>query len=919
MTSLPVTVFTTDRPLAKELSLDATGSLKKKARADMVEGLAQVTPVADLAALAVLLEALTPTTPAVAWGTPKGLPPGRSVRIATRDDVASGKAPGAIPRDREHFEYRTGPAVMMLDIDQGDLTADQVLERLFEAVPELEGAPMLWRPSSSAGVMHPDGRELTGLFRHRFYIAVTSGPDIPAAGSRLITRLWAAEQGSGRFAWAQVSSAGQALMRSLLDAQVWQPERLDFAGPPILRDGLTRPDAGSRLLNAGADLFDLLLVTVSPAQERAARAAQQAARQTVAPQAHHARAKWAKERAPELAVRAGITPAKAEGVLLRAVGEKRVLTGEFMLRTRSGLLVSVADMLADPDQWDGTEVADPLDPDDDLRVAFVRLKTGGRPFLWTNRHGGLRFELRPQSARIQTGPGMRTQVTDAVIQVCRELGDLFDYGDGAIAYVTEGRVRIANPDALLDYIGRVCEFYRVRSKADADGVVSTTEIQEDASPVVARAVLARTGSRRFPKLIAVITAPTLRADGSILDRPGFDEDSGLFLWQDEPSALRIPEQPFESEALAALRVLWEPFRLFPLVDDTARGVLLHALLTACLRASLPTAPGTGLDATSASTGKTLLARCIGILTTGDEPAILPPADADEETRKRLFSALRDGMRVLLWDNVRERLGNAALDAFLTAESFADRVLGSSEMASLPNRAIFIATGNNLRLVSDTCRRVLVARMDAKSEAPYTREFDFCPAQTIKAARMRFVVAALTIVRAYITAGRPKVARGRTGSFELWDDLVRQPICWLSKLVEAHNVSHPDDPLPTMADPMRSAATAFENDPETTKHAALLEAWHAAFGNKPTRVASAINQSVVDDTMREAVDEIASHNGRVNPRILGRWVERMAGRRIGGKFFERAGLRAGNRHWTVVSTDANETPPDVLALFDEPST
>lgn len=388
----------------------------------------------------------------------------------------------------------------------------------------------------------------------------------------------------------------------------------------------------------------------------------------------------------------------------------------------------------------------------------------------------------------------------------------------------------------------------------------------------------------------------------------------------------IPEVPFPAEAVAAFRVLWEPFRLFPFVDVVSRGVFMHALLTATMRASLPTAPGTGIDSTGAGNGKSLLARCVGLLATGREPAMLPPANGEEETRKRLFAALLSGTAVIVWDNVRDVLGNAPLDAFLTAEMFADRILGKSETSALPNRALFLVTGNNLRLQSDTCRRILVTRIDSQSETPFAREFAFDPAQVVKVNRLQLVAAALTIIRAHIAAGSPRVAAGRTASFELWDDLVRQPICWLAGLIEAHNVSHPSDTLPTLADPMRSANSSFENDPETSKHRALLEAWHAVFGDRPARVASAITDSFTHEQLREAIDEIAGQNGRVNPRILGRWVERLAGRRIGGRYFHRAGIRSGNVHWQVIS-EPHAAPVDPLAglpddvrhLFDEPTT
>lgn len=504
--------------------------------------------------------------------------------------------------------------------------------------------------------------------------------------------------------------------------------------------------------------------------------------------------------------------------------------------------------------------------------------------------------------RVQIGRSLRVSATDAVLRVLRTRSELYDFGDGAVAFVAEGRARAVGAEWLVDHLGRVCDFFSER--ATRDGVVH--EQAEDAPAPIARAILAKHDARGFRRLVAVVTAPTLRADGSVLDVPGYDDASRL-LYCAGSEAPRVPAAPTPADALAALRVLWRPYREFPAVDDVDRGVILHALLTATVRASLPTAPGIALDAPAAGTGKTLAAKCVGILATGTDPAILPPAEADEEVRKRLFAALRDGHRVLLWDNVREPLGYAALDAFLTAATFADRVLGVSETIALPNRALFIATGNNIRLTGDTCRRILVARLDAQVAQPYAREFDFDPHAICTRDRLSLVVAALTIIRAWIVAGRPKAASGRTASFEVWDDLVRQPICWLADLVRKAGAAD----LPALADPLGSAKRAYESDPETTKLAALLAAWNKVFASAPTTVATAIARADTHDELRVALDEIAGQGaGRINPRILGRWIERHVGRRIveshddvcsAERRFERGKLRDGLTTW-IVSTD-----------------
>lgn len=886
------TIFTSTQPqrLTKVFGLGADGKLTKTTAAQMTTGSAQCVAVKNLHELAAALDALT-AAQAVSWGVP--INGQTQIRIATAEREEP--AIDVLSRTRRNFEFAKGPGVLMLDHDGvrpngAPLARDELRQCLIEACPALAEAPMLWRPSASAGLVAPDGHELTGLHRCRFYIPVADASQIPQAGKRLVTLLQAAGHG-----WHDVGAAGQALPRCLVDAAVWQPERLDFAAAPILNDGITRPRAKIHIYGDADALFDLAQIEATTTHIRAAKERVRESRDAIKAACAAQREAWASARAPELAASRSIPIAKAAEILTRA-SEHAVLMGDFELQAASGEVVTVGEILDNAQRWHGKRFADPLAPDEDRRVAFVNLCSGGRPFLYSHRHGGMRFELRRQSARVQVGRGRRIETTDAVIQVLRDRGELFDFGEGAVAYVASGRARPVSVDWLTDHLGRVCSFYCTKAKPDGDVI----EIDEDAPSSVSRAILAKHDGRGFKRLVAVITAPTLRLDGSVLDVPGHDEISGLVYYSEDLDPPRVPAAPTPQDALQALRFLWRPFSKFPLVDDVARGVVLHGLLTAALRASLPTAPGIALDAPAAGTGKTLLARCIGILATGQEPAVLPPADTDDETRKRLFAALRDGARVLLWDNVREPLGCAALDSFLTAETFADRVLGASETVALPNRAMFIATGNNLRLTGDTCRRVFLARLDAQTETPYARDFAFDPAQRLTVDRSRYVVAALTIIRAYIAAGRPKMGRGRTASFESWDDLVRQPLCWLAELVRASG----DPELPSLADPLEAAQRAFDQDPESTKHAALLHAWRGAFDDLPTTVAGAVRRAEIDELLHAALEEIGGQGQRINTRIVGRWIERQVGRRIKELRFERGRMAGGLATWAVKRSETH---------------
>ncbi|NMM13196.1 MAG: hypothetical protein HHJ17_06615 [Rhodoferax sp.] len=881
--------------LTKIIGLNPDGTLRKETAANMSQGTTRRIEVNGLDELRDHLNGLTSAN-AVSWG----ITVDATTTLCTRSD-AEAQEQGAIARTRDNFTFHRGPGIMMLDHDglpNGSLTQDQFRTRLLAAAPALTHASMLGRPSASAGCLRPNGQVLTPLDRHRIYVPVKDASLIPEAGIALADLLWATP-GDG---WVDVGAAGQALMRCLVDTAVWQPERMDFAGPPELVDGVTRPLVTGVIYGPQEGQFDLhlLMASVTPAIRKVAEAARKAERAAAKLQCAVQAKAWAVERAPALAQARGIKLAQAINVLERA-SLHCVLMGDFELTYFDGSTITVAQLLDNPQRYHGTRYADPLDPNEDGRVAVARLLNGGRPDIYSHRHGGMRYELRRQSARVQIGRGMRIDSTDSTLRVLIDRSELFDYGDKSIAYVANRKAASVASDWLLDHLGRVVDFYSVRVNRDKEGhQTSIQEVAEDAPLSVATAILAKHGSRNFRRLEAVCTAPILRQDGSILDTPGHDEKTGLLYVTSEINPPTVPQSPTETAALDALALLWHPFRKFPVVDPVSVGVLISALIAAALRPSLPTCPAYGFDAPSAGTGKTLIAKCVAAMCTGGDVSVMPPAKDEDEWRKRLFAGLRGGDTVLLLDNVREPLGNAAIDSFITSPSFKDRILGESTTQELPNKALFLITGNNLMLTGDTHRRVLIVRLDAQQEQPFTREFAFNPQAEVIKNRQPMVVAALTIVRAYITAGRPKAAPGRIASFEVWDDLVRQPLCWLQSLVTASDRTD----LPNFADPAESITRSESENPDQAKLAAMLNAWHTAFGAKPTTVAMAKSLSDPEPAsvhLADAIDEIAGQNGKVNARILGRWIERHAEQRNGGLRFVKAGKAHGVMRWQVLQT------------------
>jgi hypothetical protein len=112
-------------------------------------------------------------------------------------------------------------------------------------------------------------------------------------------------------------------------------------------------------------------------------------------------------------------------------------------------------------------------------------------------------------------------------------------------------------------------------------------------------------------------------------------------------------------------------------------------------------------------------------------------------------------------------------------------------------------------------------------------------------------------------------------------------------------------LPVFVDPADSIDRAASENPETSKLAALLNAWIATFGTTPTSPAQAITKATevfgVHSVLFDALDEIAGQNRKLNVRILGRWLERHAGQLCTGLRLLLANKTNGLKRWTVVRT------------------
>lgn len=903
MSRAALTIATSTRPqrLTKQWEI-CDGEPKKQSAGMMTEGGVTRTSASNPEEMAAVLLRLNSNQALIF-----GLPPADHHRVTTAAKVSQAE-PGTIARIADNFHWNAGPGWLLLDYDPAPgadpLSRDVWLARLFEVAPELEHAPRVWSVSSSSEIWNVEtGEQVTGIRGQRLYILAADARDIPRAGAVLFDRLWLAGHG-----YYMASKSGALLARADVDSSVWQTNRLDFAAPPVCLPPLEcrRPDP----MTWNNDAAPVSLQSALPdltAEERERLAAIRAEAQDcpdLLAEQFTARESWIEERLAAMPASASEAEREQARENLRQAVEHRRLFGDFELIHSSGERVTVADLLDNPDQWHAERFHDPLEPDysnTDKRIAWANLKSGGAPYIYSHAHGGTRYRLLRPVLTLKVAAGQMPARLADVLEVLRLSGEVFERA-GYLVRLADGEAVLVDLHWLRTHLEGLFSFEKFDARS---GAWRVTDCPGD----LAQRLLSARGAWGLPQVSGIVSFPVMRPDGSVIEHAGHDAATGLLFVDDNPH--RPTPRPLDKLALAVtLHRIWQPFEQFPFADDVSRGVFLAALLTTVTRAALPTAPAFLVRAPTPGTGKTLLSECLMQLA-GARPSAMPLPDNAEEVEKRLFAKLMTGCAGLILDNLTGSIDGNALCAFLTSPEPEGRILGKSETVRVLNRALWVLNGNNVSAGGDTFRRILPLTLDASEESPERRRFDFNPREVVRANLDAYRTDLLSVLLTYQWEGAPLVGEGAFGSFDEWERLVRQCVCWL--------IREGVTPAP-MADPLEVLELNKAEDPEHQRHAAILEAWHDHFGDSPVLVkeivalvnggggfglvdsfGAAASLSASEKSARafvEAMQEIAPPRVQFNGKSLGGWLRRKKGVVVNGYRLEPGSYSKKEPGWRV---------------------
>jgi len=401
----------------------------------------------------------------------------------------------------------------------------------------------------------------------------------------------------------------------------------------------------------------------------------------------------------------------------------------------------------------------------------------------------------------------------------------------------------------------------------------------------------------LPILNGIARQPYLRSDGSLTSVAGYDAQTGMFAVFDARQ-FNIPDRPTYEQAEQSILKLDSLLSEFSFKTDHDQSAALSAILTAAIRASLRLAPMYHVHAPQIASGKSYLCELLTLFATPEKSTPHSFPSEDDEMKKLLLAELLTAPAVVEFDNLTtDLIPHKSLCIALTSENVSGRILGQSKTAEVGTRALFLSSGNNVEPVRDMTRRAVTIRLDPQCESPATRDYKNNPIAEVAKNRGEFISAALTVVRAWIVAGRPRTDVKTLNSYGEWSDLCRQPLLWLGR-----------------KDPAQCVFDIMAHDPDREYLGNFLAVWFTAYGTKATTIKTIVEDSLLNSDLREILVEVATdRDGTINKRKLGWWFKRHAGRVVDGlRFVADDTLKTNASMWKIENI-SHESVISVLSV------
>ena len=746
--------------------------------------------------------------------------PDRIVVSGTEDRIHT------IARTKDYFTEPTHGAILFKDVDavqcpqfhDSDLyitfniqklkTADEVYAYLIQLAPEIQKAPLVIKPSSSSYLWNTETQtwHTEGKGFH-VYIFLKYGYDTKRVSDIIDMRSF------NHSGWLYVSKNGSVERRCLFDKKVCSPERIIFAAPPLcIQPLVSRAAEFIKVYNSNDELLDTVSGFIVDAagnkiknpgyfeklsDKEYAEGEHKFQKLRTLPLVADAVTQYKKRHVEHVAeaiaqvTNTQNTQALKEKVLHAL--ETNTLFGDFplLLDRKTGEVELVETILKNKALFHGRRIPQPFEPNyGNGKVAYLDL-LGHRPRIYSHGHGGGHtYYLLPQRAAICINEEAMTH--SEIKTICEnKLGqesDIFhikrnDRSHFLCQVMNDGLKYKETQPQLINLLESKYSFVsKIVNKKTSEVSYKKTNCPE---PVAMR-MMGGDIEEYTHHLIALQKYPIYDRHFE-LTRAGYNPTSKLYQLPNAEVEAMIPPLPTDRDLMKAYETLWEPFKLFPFDSNLSRSTFLAGIMGSVERPMMVNQPAMVFYSNQSGSGKTLLANCLRILTDSEYSGFISWART-EELDKIICSCIDADPKCLVIDNVKDGsvFHSDLINSILTAGEGGTnlRLFGTGKTVNTGHfRLQVLITGNNIAISKDSIRRFLSCRLcNEETATPYLINYEFHPETVVKNHIQEIYAAVLTILKAYAidtAKGRSYTLETSAGSYSIWNELVRKPICWFA--------------------------------------------------------------------------------------------------------------------------------------------
>jgi hypothetical protein len=363
-------------------------------------------------------------------------------------------------------------------------------------------------------------------------------------------------------------------------------------------------------------------------------------------------------------------------------------------------------------------------------------------------------------------PGDNRPMSDVAAELGEHLADRLYVHNGEIVRVDANTLRLVDAQTFRTLAEASVVCCRQRSSGQGSVQVGATMTTDESRGILKSPQFV--GQLRHVDRVNTVRLPTIRKHRKIELLPeGYDEATRTLT---VCSVVYDDTLPVDF----GVKTLRDLFSEFEFADgDRSLAVAVAGLMGLYVAQLVPNGelrPAFTYTKNAEGAGGTTCAACAIVPVLGYLPTGVKPKDEDE-MRKVLTTAVREGRTALLFDNLRGHLASTSLEAFVSAPTWKDRLLGSNESIEGTNNATVFVTANGLTFTPDWRRRSLFVELHLSEERAEDKVFKrLLSTPVLVSMRPKILAACWALVKNWDAKGQPSPSRSHS-AFPWWARIV----------------------------------------------------------------------------------------------------------------------------------------------------